>query len=160
MLFRSEELDRSRLPGLRLEHVRGHSGDPDNDRCDAIAVAFSRGRLPQLSVGERVASAQLEAERPAEAPCLAGSVPTTGEPGGDPAPAGLVRLLDRLELADRLARGGHGLTLVELAQLVEQPLRQLESRTAAWSWRDWHVLPLADGRWRLERGAGGLAEPE
>jgi ribonuclease HI len=65
-----------------------------------------------------------------------------------------------VELADRLAQGGYGLSLVELAQLVELPLRQLESRSGAWTWRDWLVQPLADGRWRLERGAGGLAQPE
>lgn len=41
-----EELDRARLPGLSLAHVKGHSGDPDNDRCDAIAVAYSRGSSP------------------------------------------------------------------------------------------------------------------
>ena len=56
-----------------------------------------------------------------------------------------------------ISRGGYGLTLVELAQLVELPLRNLESRQQPWTWRDWQVLPLGDGRWRLERDAGGLA---
>jgi ribonuclease HI len=129
-----ERLDRARLPGLRLHHVRGHSGDPDNDRCDAIAVAFARGERPRLRGVE--------------------------EPGGEPAPAPLVQLLGRLELADRLARGGHGLRLVELAQLVDLPLRELEARQGPWRWRDWIVRPLVDGRWRLEREAGGLAEQE
>jgi len=148
-----EQLDGSRIQGLELQHVRGHSGDPDNDRCDAIAVAFSRGQGPQLKVGGRLTSARLEADRP----------PTPSPPPdspSDPAPPALGRLLERLELADRLARGGYALNLVELAQLVDLPLRQLESRTSAWTWRDWQVLPLGDGRWRLDRGAGGLAQPE
>ena len=162
-----EQLDRSRLAGLQLQHVRGHSGDPDNDRCDAIAVAFSRGQLPQLMVGERLVSARLEADRPA-AP-ISRAAPSSPSPASgdapqwpplDPAPPGLVRLLERLELADRLARGGHALTLVELAQLVELPVRQLESRTDVWPWRDWQVRPLADGRWRLDRDTGGLEPPE
>jgi ribonuclease HI len=38
---------------------------------------------------------------------------------------------------------------------VDLPLRQLESRSSAWTWRDWRVLPLEDGRWRLDRGTGG-----
>jgi len=135
-----EQLDRSRLPGLELRHVRGHSGDPDNDRCDAIAVAFSRGQLPSLRRGEVVASATHVADMPA--------------------PPALVRLLGRLELADRLAQGGHGLSLAELAQLVEMPLRSLEGRSEAWRWRDWMVRPLGDGRWRLDRDAGGLPQPE
>lgn len=71
-----------------------------------------------------------------------------------------MRLLGRLELADRLARGGHSLTLAELAQLVEKPLAQLEGRQQAWSWRDWLVRPLGDGRWCLERGRAGLEAPE
>ena len=160
-----EQLDGSRIRGLELQHVRGHSGDPDNDRCDAIAVAFSRGQSPQLEVGERLTSAGLEAGRP--------SAPLPSSPAAkavqsdllaaapsDPAPAALGRLLERLEVADRLARGGYALNLVELAQLVDLPLRQLESRSSAWTWRDWLVQPLGDGRWRLDRGAGGLAQPE
>jgi ribonuclease HI len=160
-----EQLDGSRIRGLELQHVRGHSGDPDNDRCDAIAVAFSRGQSPQLEVGERLTSAGLEAGRP--------SAPLPSSPPGkavqadplpaapsDPAPPALGRLLERLEVADRLARGGYALNLVELAQLVDLPLRQLESRSSAWTWRDWRVQPLGDGRWRLDRGAGGLAQPE
>jgi ribonuclease HI len=148
-----ERLDRARLPGLSFLHVRGHSGDPDNDRCDAIAVAFSRGQRPVLAgAGGRGAEKAKEAlAPPASAP---------GSPPLDPAPKALAELLSRLELADRLAAGGHGLTLTELAQLVELPIRSLEGRQGPWTWRDWLVRPLADGRWRLERDAGGLAEPE
>ncbi|MEB3171203.1 MAG: ribonuclease H [Synechococcaceae cyanobacterium] len=145
-----EQLDRARLPGLRLQHVRGHSGDPDNDRCDAIAVAFSRGQLPALAAGEVLAQARLEADRPA-----------TAEPGETPAPPALQQLLSRLELADRLASGGYSLTAVELAQLLELPLRRLEGRSEPWIWRDWRVCPAGEGRWRLERGAGaGGLEPD
>ncbi len=145
-----EQLDACRVAGVRLEHVRGHSGDPDNERCDAIAVAFSRGQLPPLAAGEVLSSVRLEADVPAPAAVAA----------ADLAPPALQQLLTRLELADRLAAGGHGLSLVELAQLVELPLRQLEGRSSAWPWRDWLVEPLGDGRWRLRREAGGLAPGE
>jgi ribonuclease HI len=166
-----EQLDGSRIRGLELQHVRGHSGDPDNDRCDAIAVAFSRGQSPPLEVGERLTSAGLEVGRPSaplpsspaakavQSDLLVQSNLLAAAPS-DPAPAALGRLLERLEVADRLARGGYALNLVELAQLVDLPLRQLESRSSAWTWRDWLVQPLGDGRWRLDRGAGGLAQPE
>ena len=166
-----EQLDGSRIRGLELQHVRGHSGDPDNDRCDAIAVAFSRGQSPQLEVGERLTSAGLELGRPSaplpsspaakavQSTLLVQSNLLAAAPS-DPAPPALGRLLERLEVADRLARGGYALNLVELAQLVDLPLRQLESRSSAWTWRDWLVQPLGDGRWRLDRGAGGLAQRE
>ena len=165
-----EQLDRSRLGDVALRHVRGHSGDPDNDRCDAIAVAFSRGQLPSLRGGELVSRASLAAEVPAAAASRPspGTRPTppasaaagVGPVEQDPATPELQRLLGRLELADRLAAGRHGLSLAELAQLVEMPLRSLANRTDAWPWRDWIVHPLGDGRWRLDRDAGGLQQPE
>jgi ribonuclease HI len=70
----------------------------------------------------------------------------------DLAPAPLLQLLSRLELADRLARGGYGLSLVELAQLLEQPAAQIARREQRWRWRDWWVEPLDEGRWRLVAG--------
>lgn len=159
-----ERLDQARLAGVGFQHVRGHSGDPDNDRCDAIAVAFSRGQQPPLAgVGQGPAKAA-----PARQP-VADSAPGTAVPpteaetqpgGGDSAPPALRQLLSRLELADRLAQGGYSLTLVELAQVVELPLKTLESQAAVWSWRDWSVVPTGQGRWRLRRDAGRLVSAE
>jgi ribonuclease HI len=120
-----EALDRARLPGVPLEHVRGHSGDPDNERCDAIAVGYAKGSPPSLS--------------------------RAAPPPLDPAPPALTQLLSRLELADRLAEGGYALRLAELAQLVEQPIARLQEKREAWRWRDWLVSPAGGDRWRLER---------
>ncbi len=36
-------LDIARIEGVKLEYVKGHSGDLDNDRVDKIAVSFSKG---------------------------------------------------------------------------------------------------------------------
>ena len=141
-----ELLDQARLAGVPLIHVKGHSGDPDNDRCDVIAVAFSRGQNPALAAGGVGSVA-----RPGDA-----APPADPAPGADLAPASLQQLLTRLELADRLAERNYGLSLVELAQLVEMPLKQLEGKTEAWTWRDWLVQPADGGRWRLARAAGGL----
>ena len=120
-------LDAARLDDVPLAYVKGHSGDPDNDRVDRIAVAFSQGRSLAL-----------------------------GQPSDDePAPQPLLQLLSRLELADRLADGGFSLSLVELAQLVELPLKQLEQRRESWIWRDWRVQPDEEGRWTLQRREAG-----
>jgi len=199
-----ERLEQLRLPEVPLVHVRGHSGDLDNDRCDAIAVAFARGQRPRLAAGPPANGSAGPAPVPApanglaaDAGALSGGPPRTsgagraaagdlgsqgaagdgaaavcgrasaepppaptraGAGGGDPAPESLRQLLSRLELADRLARGGYALSLPELAQLVELPLRQLQERREAWIWRDWRVLPQGAGRWRLERDAGGWAD--
>ena len=124
-----QALDAARLPDVPLTYVKGHSGDPDNDRVDAIAVAYSKGGTPPLR-----------------------AVPT--QPA-DPAPEPLRTLLTRLELADRLASGGFTLTAVELAQLVEQPLTTVLERQQPWRWRDWMVEPIEGDRWRLRRAEAG-----
>ena len=126
-------LDQARLRDVPLTYVKGHSGDPDNDRVDRIAVSFSRGLGPDLQT-------------------------TTADPD-ELAPAPLQALLSRLELADRLAAGGFSLQVTELAQLVEQPMRQLEQRKEPWIWRDWLVEPLQGQRWRLQRREAGSGEP-
>ena len=126
-----EALDKMRLPGVTLTHVRGHSGDPDNERVDAIAVALSCGNRPDLRSG-----------RPHQ--------PAVDQPAERPVPRKLNRLLSRIEMADRLATGGYGLTTAELAQLVEVPAVELSRRQRQpWIWRDWQVVPCADGSWRL-----------
>ena len=146
-----EALDAARIPDLPFTYVKGHSGDPDNDRCDAIAVAFSRGGRPQLACGEYGGlMVEVSATKPVQVAAT--------QPVSDPAPPALQQVLSRLELADRLAAGGYGLSLAELAQLVEQPLKRLESREGAWRWRDWQVVPGDDGRWRLHRDAAGSDE--
>ena len=129
-----EQLDQARLADVGFEHVRGHSGDPDNERCDTIAVAYSRGQALPKAAPQNVA-------------------PEPPQEEVEKAPAVLQQLLTRLELADRLARGGYGVSLVELAQLLEQPAAQIARRQERWRWRDWWVEPVAEGRWRL------VAEP-
>ena len=126
-------LDQARLRDVPLTYVKGHSGDPDNDRVDRIAVSYSRGLGPDLQ--------------------------KTSDDADESAPAPLRDLLTRLELADRLAAGGFTLQLTELAQLVEQPMRQLKQRTEPWIWRDWLVEPLQGQRWRLQRREAGSGEP-
>ncbi|TAL15959.1 ribonuclease HI [bacterium] len=34
------------------EHVRGHAGHPENERCDKIANSFARGDKPELKTGD------------------------------------------------------------------------------------------------------------
>ena len=140
-----QALDQARLAEVPLSYVKGHSGDPDNDRVDQIAVAYSKGRAqtPPPSVSPPSAAT------PSAAPT---------QPLADPAPASLQKLLTRMELADRLASGGYALTAVELAQLVEQPLNRLSERQGSWRWRDWMVEPVENDRWRLRRDPAGLKQ--
>ena len=127
-----QALDQARLVDVPLRYVKGHSGDPDNDRVDQIAVAYSKGRQQALSSSTAPSQVVL-----------------------DSAPVSLQKLLTRMELADRLASGGYALTAVELAQLVEQPLNRLSERQGSWRWREWMVEPVENDRWRLRRDPPG-----
>ena len=139
-----QALDQARLADVPLRYVKGHSGDPDNDRVDQIAVAYSKGTAPRLKQGRR------------STPVKTVDTASVDPPSADaPAPAALQQLLTRLELADRLAEGGFGLSAVELAQLVEQPLTRLAERQDTWRWRDWLVEPTDGDRWRLRRAEAG-----
>jgi ribonuclease HI len=46
-----EQLDRLNSPQVTWQYVRGHTGNVGNERCDAIARAFSLGRKPDLRKG-------------------------------------------------------------------------------------------------------------
>ena len=46
-LWRS--LDQLNTPAIQWQYTEGHAGDPDNERCDQIAKAFSRGETPDLN---------------------------------------------------------------------------------------------------------------
>ena len=127
-----QALDQARLADVPLRYVKGHSGDPDNDRVDQIAVAYSKGRQQALSSSTAPSQVVL-----------------------DSAPVSLQKLLTRMELADRLASGGYALTAVELAQLVEQSLNRLSERQGSWRWREWMVEPVENDRWRLRRDTAG-----
>ena len=42
------ELDQLNTPTIQWQYTKGHAGDPDNERCDEIAQAFSHGDKPPL----------------------------------------------------------------------------------------------------------------
>jgi ribonuclease HI len=44
-------LERLHHAGVRWQHVRGHSGEPNNERVDEIARAFAAGSCPPLFCG-------------------------------------------------------------------------------------------------------------
>ncbi len=134
-----QALDQAKLSDVSLEYVKGHSGDPDNERVDKIAVSFSRG--------VDISSQCHEKSKPLELipnPAYSSSTQDT-----QPGPQKLQKLLSRLEMADKFAKCGYSLTSNELAQLVNQPVQDLKQKKDAWQWRDWIVEPISNNRWRM-----------
>ena len=116
-----QALDNARLNDVKLEYVKGHSGDPDNDRADQIAVSFSKGTCIALNPKTNKALA----------------------------PPQLQKLLSRLEMATFFANRGYSLTLNELSLLTEEPIKKLEEKESIWQWRDWEVVALSNSKWKL-----------
>ncbi len=128
-----QALDIARIDNVQFAYVKAHSGDPDNDRVDQIAVSFSKGTNPNLNSPNSHSHLRATVEQ------------------GQPAPLALNKIFSRLELADRFAQKGYSLSMSELSQLVDLPLPLLKQRDCAWSWRDWVVEPIDGDRWRLRR---------
>jgi hydrogenase expression/formation protein HypE len=61
-----------------------------------------------------------------------------------------------------LAMAGARPLALSLGLILEEglPLATLEQRSGPWPWRDWRVVPAAEGRWRLEREASGSEQRE
>lgn len=57
------QLDAENPGRVKWRHVRGHSGDPGNDRADAIASGFAAGRPPELVDRRSVSGANLAAAK-------------------------------------------------------------------------------------------------
>ena len=133
-----QALDNARLNQVSFAHVKGHSGDPDNERVDQIAVTFSKGLVPKLKSLQVRTSLKMENDI-VETMC------------DELPPIHLQHLYSRFELLDRLAQKRYSLTLDELSQLIDQPISQLERQETFLKWRDWVFEPVANQLWRVSR---------
>ena len=102
---------------VKWRHVRGHSGDPGNDRADEIARGFAAGRPPDLAngqAGSHAAPAAINARLAQYASLVDGVLildtdPETHRRRQQSKPQAQARVRTLRELADFCAR--HGLEL-------------------------------------------------
>ncbi|NJR65569.1 MAG: ribonuclease HI [Leptolyngbyaceae cyanobacterium CRU_2_3] len=169
----------SKLAKLEWKHVRGHSGDVGNDRCDEIARAFSLGAIPRLqqtvefgshttnrSMTEAIQSTErtpvdLNLADPDSVPELA-MVNSTSSINSDDSDlprevrvAQLRNMVETLHMADEIASKGYLITSSELADLMDVNASAVTSRGDNWVWRNWVVSRVRrEGNqilWQLER---------
>jgi ribonuclease HI len=155
------------------QHVRGHSGNVGNERCDTIARGFSSGQPPQLRQRPTMESApvkQNSANRlapipsPPElqiAPMLEEQIVQTESTEHIPREvrvAHLHHLIDTLRIADEIAKGSYLIASSELADLMDINASAVTSRGDSWAWRNWIVSRVRrEGNqilWQLERVDG------
>jgi ribonuclease HI len=157
------------------QHVRGHSGDIGNERCDTIARGFSGGKPPQL---RQRSTMEMSKNSPAEPNSTEPSAPIPSPPALQMATmleeqlihhdtehiprevrvAALHHLIDTLRIADEVAKNGYLITSSELADLMDINASAVTSRGDRWAWRNWIVSRVRrEGNqilWQLERVDG------
>jgi ribonuclease HI len=154
------------------QHVRGHSGNVGNERCDTIARGFSSGQPPQLRQRSTIESspvAKNSSDRLAP-------IPTPPELQISPMSeehivqtdtehiprevrvAHLHHLIDTLRIADEIAKSSYLIASSELADLMDINASAVTSRGDSWAWRNWIVSRVRrEGNqilWQLERVDG------
>ncbi len=162
-----QQLDALNSSLVTWKYVKAHAGQEGNERCDAIARAFSLGQPIQLrqatNLGKNVSipthpSAQTTDTIPV--PSVKSSVndrdllipnsammdspaPISTE-GLDDLPreirvGQLHNLIDTLRIADEVAGKGYLITSSELADLMDVNASAVTSRGDHWVWRNWVV---------------------
>lgn len=165
---------------LQWKYVRGHSGDQGNERCDAIARAFSLGQTPALSISASAqkdtyatdapmsmaiqssddcttspADAVSSSPNPAMVDSTSPSLSDASELPREVRVAQLRNLVETLHMADEVASKGYLITSSELADLMDVNASAVTSRGDNWVWRNWVVSRVRrEGNqilWQLER---------
>lgn len=150
------------------KHVRGHSGNEGNERCDAIARSFATGNFPTLQqTFPPNLEASLQENENFSVTGLSDSDRnvTIGYKGVKPnhltlettmyesntgvteelelprevRVSQLHNLIDTLRIADEVASKGYLITSSELADLMDVNASAVTSRGDHWNWRNWVV---------------------
>ncbi len=142
-----QELDELNSSKVTWQYVKGHSGDPGNERADTIAVKCAHTQKPIGSIVLDPSGAPMTQTAPT--PTMTATPPT------EPTPTGLADSLDRLRMADTIATQGYLITTAELAELVGLSPGTIADRTEDWTWRNWLVSRARKAGnqilWQLER---------
>lgn len=171
-----ETLDRLNSSKVSWHYVRGHAGNKDNERCDAIARVFAQGKAPNLRQSSEIAPrssvatdrkndnsvesiSNLAAPPIIETPMVE-STAATNQDSLDSVPrevrvTQLRNLVETLHMADEIAKQGYLISSSELADLMDVNASAVTSRGDNWVWRNWVVSRVRrEGNqilWQLER---------
>jgi ribonuclease HI len=173
----TQQLKRSASVDITWKYVRGHAGDPGNERCDTIARAFSLKQpiqLQQMPLQPSTAPTERAPEpphSPESPPVKAATLEFDEEDSrsGNPAMSEseitqandvsrqqrLRETLETLQIAEAIANQGYLITSAELADLMAVNASAVTSRGDYWAWRNWSVSRIRrEGNqilWQLER---------
>jgi ribonuclease HI len=171
-----ETLDKLNSKLIKWQHVRGHSGNIGNERCDVIARSFASGQIPslqQLSLGNpdlnltqakdinftKVSDSSTNSTKVNENIMESSTVSATTTSEETPQEMRILHLrnlVETMRIADEIAEKGYLITSSELADLMDIHASAVTSRGDQWRWRNWVVSRVRrEGNqilWELERG--------
>jgi len=161
-----EKLDLLNSDAIEWKHVRGHSGDLYNERCDTIARSYTFGKKIPLQEYQPQSHNSTKTLQ-----CSGNSDDNTSDinmdinvnasaDSMDSLPrevrvTQLRNLIDTLQIADEISNKGYLITSSELADLMDVNASAVTSRGDNWVWRNWIVSRVRrEGNqilWQLER---------
>ena len=122
-----QEIDSLRIAGLTMEFVKGHSGDPSNERVDLIATSYSKGINIEKHLKQKT------------------SVSDTKEI----APENIKNLFYKIDLIDNFAKKKYLLRSNELFDLLGVENNSYIESYIEFQWRDWIIKPIKDKYWQI-----------
>ena len=121
-----QQIDSLRIPGLTMEFVKGHSGDPSNERVDLIATSYSKG----INIDQNTKKTSNLDEK-------------------EIAPENLKKLFYRIDLIDNFAKKGYLLNSNELFDLLGLKNNSNIENYIEFKWRNWILKPVNDQYWQI-----------
>lgn len=153
-----QTLDQKQPARVQWHYVRGHSGDPGNERCDTIARNFALTHTSDLIENLPPSSRSRSQAQSTQSDPIPQLNPVTRKPimkQTDPTDPSthetadisadqrrmqhLTHLLDTLRIAKEIADQGYLITSSELAELMHVHPSAVTSRGEEWDWRNWRV---------------------
>jgi len=121
-----QRIDGLRINEVRMEFVKGHSGDKYNERVDLIATNYSKGIINlEKNKQERIDQSDI-------------------------APKEIINLYTRIELVSKFAHKGFLLTTNELCNLLSIEENNYIREMKQFNWRNWIMKPTSKKLWVIQ----------
>ncbi len=123
-----KKIDELRPIDLSMEFVKGHSGDPLNERVDLIATNYSKGiSLTKNNENKKLINQDNELV----------------------APRNLENLFSRIELVEEFEKKGYLLKSEELCDLLSLNKESSIIEYERFDWRNWIIIPIENKYWKI-----------
>ena len=126
------ELDNLRTVNIKLEYVKGHSGEPDNDRVDEIAVSYSKRNEFNLNLKKEQGGKEIR---------IFNKDQLASERSRN--------LISVLSIINEIANKGYSISDSELADLIDADIQDIEKKGEKWLWRDWIIKRISSNNWKI-----------